>query len=764
MSESLSFDLIVRDDSERGLKKFADNLKKADKAGQAAGKSISGGLDKAGKSADDAGSKMDRLKDKFEALKTKAGETNEKGLSPLGLGLIALGPAAGPIVTAAIPAVIGLGAALAGAGAAGKLFGSVLTATLAEVQDDAKNLDTMQDKIAELGDTARLAGARGDKDAQKSALDAQKVAVQQYQDALKQMDPDQKKAVQNYRMMTNTWQQFIDKNKPATFGILAQGYDLIKLAIGEAQPLFDAAARAASGFLDRVGEWAKGGGLKSLVDFLAGQASKTFSTLEVILRNLVRGFAPLFKLASGQGQSLLHWVSTLSVKFAQFGQGGGWERFLAYTSENGPQLMSILTNLGTSLVTIAQAVTPLAPLSLALAAGLTAIIAAVPQGVLTGIVGLFVAYSAAMKIYAAYTLLAAAATKAQMIQQWALNSAILANPITWIVVGIVALIAVIVLVATKTRFFQTVWSKSFAVIKAVANGAWRLIKATALGLFAALKLYISGYLAVWKTIFRVVRYTAVAAFNGVRTVARAVAGAVSSAWRTAVGRIKALIQDIRTKAGAVMGQIRSLFSPSALYAAGQQLIIGLAKGIASKAAAPINAVKGILSNLKAHLPGSPIKKGPLKPWNKGAAGKKLMLLLAKGVKAGAGDVQKAISGVTKLQAKVAIAKAATRGKGAPGTTASKAVAGIRRVIGGKGGVASTVDRAVTKKLKSGTKSGSKSGGGSGGGGGGGGLTVVVSGTNLSTPEQVAKAVVSGLRQAKANGYVVPFGTFQGGSV
>lgn len=345
MSDNLSFDLIVNDDSERGLGKFAKNLDKAGKRAGDAGRHVSAGLDQAGESADQADGKMSKLARTMDLIKGKFADAKAKGVSPLLDGLVALGPALVPIATAGIPAVIGLGAAFAGAGAAGKLFGSVVTATLEEVKEDAKNLDSLQDKIKALDDQARLAGARGDKDGKKSAMAAQAVAIQQYQDALKSMDPDQKKAVIGYRLMTNTWQQFIDKNKPASFGILAQGYDLIKSGIGEAQPLFDSAAKAAGGFLNRMQDWAAGGGLKSLVTFLAGQATQTFSKVEIILRNLVRGFGPLFRLTAGQGQGLLSWITKLSARFAAFGSGGGWDRFLAYTSANAPQVVMILGNL-----------------------------------------------------------------------------------------------------------------------------------------------------------------------------------------------------------------------------------------------------------------------------------------------------------------------------------------------------------------------------------------------------------------------------------
>jgi hypothetical protein len=72
---------------------------------------------------------------------------------------------------------------------------------------------------------------------------------------------------------------------------------------------------------------------------------------------------------------------------------------------------------------------------------------------------------------------AAVGTKAWAAAQWIMNSALLASPITWIVVGIVALIAVIVLIATKTTWFQTAWRLAWGGIKAAASNVWDWLKA-----------------------------------------------------------------------------------------------------------------------------------------------------------------------------------------------------------------------------------------------------------------------------------------------
>lgn len=63
------------------------------------------------------------------------------------------------------------------------------------------------------------------------------------------------------------------------------------------------------------------------------------------------------------------------------------------------------------------------------------------------------------------TTAASAATKAWSITQAALNAVMSANPIGLVVAAVVILIGVIVLIATKTTFFQDTWEKIWPVIK-----------------------------------------------------------------------------------------------------------------------------------------------------------------------------------------------------------------------------------------------------------------------------------------------------------
>lgn len=81
------------------------------------------------------------------------------------------------------------------------------------------------------------------------------------------------------------------------------------------------------------------------------------------------------------------------------------------------------------------------------------------------------------------TLASAAAQKVVTAAQWAWNAAQLASPTTWIIVGILALVAVIVLIATKTDWFSKAWNAAWGWIKNAAAAAWDWIKNAALGVW-----------------------------------------------------------------------------------------------------------------------------------------------------------------------------------------------------------------------------------------------------------------------------------------
>ncbi len=104
--------------------------------------------------------------------------------------------------------------------------------------------------------------------------------------------------------------------------------------------------------------------------------------------------------------------------------------------------------------------------------------------------------------------------------------AMLASPITWIILGIAALIAVIVLIAVKTDWFSRAWRASWDWIRRAAGASWDFIRSKSMAVWDWLQ-SIPGRLR--STFSRVADFISApfrSAFN-----------AISRAWNGTVGRL-----------------------------------------------------------------------------------------------------------------------------------------------------------------------------------------------------------------------------------
>lgn len=118
--------------------------------------------------------------------------------------------------------------------------------------------------------------------------------------------------------------------------------------------------------------------------------------------------------------------------------------------------------------------------------------------------------------------------------QWAWNAAQLASPTTWIVLAIVALVAIIILIATKTDWFQKLWRAAWSGIKAYIEFVKdRYVQAFNIMIGIGKKL-IDGVMAIpgllkkaWNGLFNLITAPWRAAFNF-----------IADAWNNTVGKLQ----------------------------------------------------------------------------------------------------------------------------------------------------------------------------------------------------------------------------------
>ena len=247
--------------------------------------------------------------------------------------------------------------------------------------------------------------------------------------------------------------------------------------------------------------------------------------------------------------------------------------------------------------------------------------------------------AAAWTAQKAALLASAIAEKAATAAQWLLNLAMDANPIGLIILAIAALVTAIIFIATKTTWFQTIWSFTWNAIKtaglavwnalktaftatinffvslwqtvsgtlsAAWSATWNAIKAVASAVWTAIKTLITGAIIAVYTIVQtqVLMLQAIwnAALNGIKSVASSVWNAIRSTITNAINSAKSAVGSAMS---AVYGFISGLQSKAIgalrgagqwLISAGRDLIQGLLGGISSMAGAVVDKVKSLASS------------------------------------------------------------------------------------------------------------------------------------------------------------------------
>lgn len=134
--------------------------------------------------------------------------------------------------------------------------------------------------------------------------------------------------------------------------------------------------------------------------------------------------------------------------------------------------------------------------------------------------------------------------------QWAWNAALAVSPVTWIVLAVVALVAAIVWLATKTKFFQTIWGATWSFLKKV--GAWFA------GPFAGFFVMVGKKIAA----FAVGAWNIVKAYFGFWNGLYAkLAGWAISAVSKMVSKFTSFVSWVRGIPGRIGGALKGMFTP-----------------------------------------------------------------------------------------------------------------------------------------------------------------------------------------------------------
>ena len=435
---------------------------------------------------------MNNVGDSTDRAATKLRNLDQLGIKPLATAGATLGPALLPVMAGAAVGAVGLGTALLGAGAGMAVFGAVTKSVFGEVLEASQKSEALREKISLLTRQAAIAGAAGDEANQGKYLKARTRATYEYQARLAELPAPMRAAVVGMDSMRTSWEGFVESNRTPVLGLMARGSTTLAAALPMLQPLFDVTSRAAGVLMNVFEEFVGGGGLERLVAFLSARAGPAFEGFGLIISHLAIGVGGLLAPFAATSDGIVGGLADMTGSFATWGQTAGragMERILGFARAEGPGAAAALGELARSIGTIAQAAAPLAPVSAAIALALGQIINALPQPVLTALIGGFIAWNLAVSAARVATLGMAAVTRVMAAATWAMNSALLANPLTWVVIGLVALAAGLVIAYQRSETFRRI-------VHAALNGAVAAGRAV-VGFFRGVPGFFTG---MWGTV------------------------------------------------------------------------------------------------------------------------------------------------------------------------------------------------------------------------------------------------------------------------
>ena len=293
-------------------------------------------------------------------------------------------------------------------------------------------------------------------------VDQAAIAQAKYQAALAKLTPSARGTFNAFVSLKTAFKAWSESLQPAVMPIFTRALVGMKNALPGLTPFVLAAARAIKFLQDRVSAGFKSPWWKTFKKDLAGSVEPAIVGLGISFGRIFKGMAGVIQAFLPHMDSISRTMQRITGRFATWGTSlkgsPAFERFLAYASKQGPILAKAIGDISSAFYQIARASAPLSgPVLTALGAVARAI--ASIADTLPLLIQLF---------YAAWI-----ATKLWTLAMIVFNLVMNANPVTLIMIAIIALVSAVIYAYKHFGWFrdlvQTVWEA----IQKAAQWAWK---------------------------------------------------------------------------------------------------------------------------------------------------------------------------------------------------------------------------------------------------------------------------------------------------
>ncbi|WHM30175.1 hypothetical protein OH540_09085 [Streptomyces sp. BPPL-273] len=292
-------------------------------------------------------------------------------------------------------------------------------------------------------------------------VDQAAIAQAKYEAELAKLTPAARETYEAVLGLKDAFSAWSKSLQPAIMPIFTRAINGLKNALPGLTPFVLAAADAISGLQDRVSKGFKSPWWQGFKKDLQGSVGPAITGLGVSFGRVFKGMAGIVQAFLPHMDSISARMQAITGRFANWGTGlkgsPEFERFLDYSARMGPQLADTFGKIGAAFLSVGQALSPLSgPLLriLGAMAEAIAIVADTAPGFVLAIYGIILA------------------TKLWTIALWAFNAAAHANPLTLIVLAVIALIAIFIYAYKKFDWFRNGVQAAWAGIQAGAMWLW----------------------------------------------------------------------------------------------------------------------------------------------------------------------------------------------------------------------------------------------------------------------------------------------------
>lgn len=263
-----------------------------------------------------------------------------------------LGPSLVPIGAVAVPAITGLASQL---GFAAVGMGSLVVA--------AQGVGDAMEAVNE------------------AALEPTADNLRAAQEAMEKLGPEAQQFVARFQELRPVLSDVRDAAAAGWFPGLTEALDDVERIAPNLERIFRSVGEAGGGLAADLGDWFAGPEGQEFLSFIEAEAPRALETLGRTVGNLADGMAELWMAFQPLNNDFAGWLLDISERFADWSAGlsetQGFEDFVSYIRENGPQVAETFSALGDAVVQVVEAIAPLGGPSLQIIEGFAEAVAAI---------------------------------------------------------------------------------------------------------------------------------------------------------------------------------------------------------------------------------------------------------------------------------------------------------------------------------------------------------------------------------------------------